>query len=107
MDDHDLAAFYRRYNAACNEHRFDDFAAFVSPEVVINGSDRGLGAYTGGLRTVVAAFPDYRWDLRRLVIDPPWLAAHLTDRGTHRGTFFGVPATGRAVAAEEFAIYRI
>ena len=60
----DLAAFYRRDNAACNEHRFDDFAEFVSPAVVINGTDRGLEAYTGGLRAVVRAFPDFRWELR-------------------------------------------
>jgi len=103
----ELAAFYRRYNAACNEHRFDDFAEFVSPDVVINGTDRGLDAYTHGLRVVVAAFPDYRWELRHLVIDEPWISAHLRDTGTHRGTFQGVAATGRSVETEEFAFYRI
>ena len=30
MTDEDLAAFYRRYNACCNAHRFDDFGAFVA-----------------------------------------------------------------------------
>jgi aspartyl-tRNA synthetase len=103
----DLAAFYRRYNAYCNEHRFDDFAQFVSPDVVINGSDRGLDAYTGGLRTVVRAFPDFDWELRHLTIEAPWIAAHLADTGTHRGEFHGVAPTGRAVACDEFAFYRI
>jgi predicted ester cyclase len=103
----DLAGFYRRYNASCNEHRFDEFAEFVSPEVVINGTDRGLDAYTGGLRTVVEGFPDYRWELRHLTVEAPWLAAHLTDTGTHRGEFYGVAPTGRSVTTDEFAFYRI
>ena len=97
MTDEELEAFYRRYNAYCNEHRFDEFGAFVAGDVVINHAERGLDAYTGGLRAVVAGFPDFRWELRHLVIDAPWIAAHLTDTGTHRGTFQGVAPTGRPV----------
>jgi predicted ester cyclase len=103
----DLADFYRRYNAYCNEHRFDEFAEFVSPEVTINDTARGLDAYTAGLRAVVSGFPDYRWQLRRLMVAEPWIAAHLTDTGTHRGTYFGVAPTGRSVSTEEFAFYRV
>lgn len=49
----------------------------------------------------------YRWELRHLVVDAPWVAAHLTDTGTHRETFLGVQATGRCVHVQELAIYRI
>jgi predicted ester cyclase len=100
MTDNGLAAFYRRYNACCNEHRFEDLREFVAPHVVINGIDRGLDAYAGGLRAVVRAFPDYRWELRHLVVDAPWIAAHLADTGTHRGAFLGVQATGRSVSTQ-------
>jgi predicted ester cyclase len=61
MTDNGLAAFYRRYNACCNEHRFEDLAEFVPHEVMINGTDRGLDAYAQGLRAVVRAIPDYHW----------------------------------------------
>jgi predicted ester cyclase len=74
---------------------------------VVNGTQHGLDAYVEGLRIVVRAFPDYRWELRRLVVEPPWIAAHLDDTGTHRGEFFGIPATGRSVSTPEFAFYRI
>jgi aspartyl-tRNA synthetase len=107
MTDEGLAPFYRRYNTYCNEHRFDEFDEFVAPDVVINGTDRGLDAYTGGLRAVVRAFPDYRWELRHVLVDAPWVAAHLADTGTHRAPFLGVPATGRSVRTDEFALYRI
>jgi len=107
MDNDGLAAFYRRYNAYCNEHRFEDFREFVTDDVVINDTARGLDAYVEGLRVVVRAFPDFRWELRHLTVDEPWIAAHLTDTGTHRDTFLGVEATGRSVRTEEFAFYRI
>jgi predicted ester cyclase len=81
-----LAAFYRRYIACCNEHRFDDLGQFVAH---------------------VRAFPDYQWELRQLLLDPPWIGAHLADTGTHREPFLGVPATGRSVSTQEFAFYRI
>lgn len=96
----DLAAFYRRYNAFCNAHAYEDLGEFVAADVVINGGDRGVDAYRDALRMVVDAFPDYHWELRHLVVDEPWLAAHLTDTGTHRGT-------GRSVTIQEFAFYRI
>src|SRR3954469_19829342 len=107
MTNDELAAFYRRYNACCNEHRFEDLAEFVARDVAIDGTDRGLDAYAAELRAVVRAFADYRWELRRLVVDAPWIAAHLTDTGTHREAFRGVQATGRSVAVTEFAFYRV
>ena len=107
MTDNELAAFYRRYNACCNEHRLEDLPEFVARDVAIDGIERGLDAYAAELRAVVRAFPDYRWELRRLVIEAPWIAAHLTDTGTHRGAFHGVRATGRSVAVPEFAFYRV
>jgi hypothetical protein len=38
---------------------------------VINGTDRGPQAHADGLRALVRAFPDYRWELRHLVVDAP------------------------------------
>jgi predicted ester cyclase len=60
----------------------------------------------GSLEAVVQAFPDHRWDLRHLLVDPPWVAGHFINTGTHGGTFLGVPASSRAVTTQEFAVYR-
>jgi predicted ester cyclase len=107
MTNNELAAFYRRYNACCNAHAFADLADFVARDVAIDGTPRGLAAYAAELRTVVRAFPDYKWELRRLVVDAPWIAAHLTDTGTHRAAFRGIQATGRSITIPEFAFYRV
>jgi predicted ester cyclase len=102
-----LASFYRRYNEACNAHRFSELGAFVAEDVDVNGARQGLDGYIAGLEQVVRAFPDYRWDLRHLLVDGDWVAAHFVDTGTHRGSFLGVAPTGRAVTTLEFAFYRI
>jgi predicted ester cyclase len=107
MTSNELAAFYRRYNASCNEHRAEDLGEFVGRDVAIYGIARGLEAYAAELRDVVRAFPDYRWEVRRLVVEAPWIAANLTDTGTHREAFRGVEATGRTVSVPEFAFYRV
>ena len=36
---------------------------------------------------MVEGFPDYQWDLQRLLIDGDWLAARLYGTGTHTGPF--------------------
>ncbi|MGY1808253.1 ester cyclase [Blastococcus sp. SYSU D00669] len=101
-----LADTYRRYNAACNAHRFDELGEFVHEELVVNGERAALAPYAEGLRAVVRAFPDYRWEIEHLLVDGDVVAAHFTDTGTHRGEWLGVPATGRRVTAREFAFYR-
>src|SRR5215208_108855 len=101
------ATRYREYNDCCNAHRFDALGAFVAADVRVNDELQGLDAYVAGLEAVVRAFPDYRWDLRRLLVEGPWISAQFRDTGTHRGAFLGVPATGRAVDTVELALYRI
>ena len=103
----DIESFYRLYNRRCNEHEFDRLGDFVSEEVQVNGQAQGLHDYVGGLESVVDAFPDYRWNLRHLLIDSPWISAHFLDTGTHRGRFLGVAPTGRAISIQEFSIYRL
>jgi predicted ester cyclase len=77
----------------------------VAQDVEVNGDVQGLEAYVDGLQAVVAAFPDYRWELRHLLVSGAWVSAHFFDTGTHRGPFHGMPATGRKVSTQEFAIY--
>jgi predicted ester cyclase len=91
-----LLVFYRRYLKRCNERRFDELGEFVADDV--NGPTEGLIRYVAGLRAVVEAFPDYQWELQRLLVDGQWLAARLYGTGTNTGTFRGIAATGRSSA---------
>jgi hypothetical protein len=40
-------------------------------------------------------FPDLQWTLEEMIAEGDKVAARFIMRGTHRGTFFGVPPTGR------------
>lgn len=57
--------------------------------------------------TLRAAFPDLSVTSQLLLREGDRVAVHLTARGTHRGIFQGVPATGRSWAASCSAIYLV
>jgi predicted ester cyclase len=48
-------------------------------------------------------FPDFHWEIRHLVVEGEWLAAHLFDTGTQAAEFRGVPPEGRRFGVPEFA----
>jgi predicted ester cyclase len=102
----DVTAWYARYNEICNSHRFGQLGEYVHEDVWVNGERQGLATYIQGLEAVVAAFPDYRWELQHLLVNGDWLAAHFLDSGRHAGTFLGVLSTGRRIETQEFAFYR-
>ncbi|HLT60003.1 MAG TPA: ester cyclase [Microlunatus sp.] len=104
MDRDQLAESYTRYLGRCNEHRFATLGEFVADSV--NAPEQDLSGYIAGLESVVAGFPDYRWTVRQLAVDPPFLAALLWGEGTHTGPFRGIAPTGRRVRTQELVMYR-
>ena len=103
----EVVDLYRRYLACCNAHRFDDLGEFVAEGVSGSGPVDGLAAYVEGVRAVGTGFPDYRWELQDLVVEGTTIAARLTGRGTHTGTFSGIAPTGRRIAVQELVVYRV
>lgn len=53
------------------------------------------------------AFPDLKMTIEQQVAEGPWVATRVTYRGTHRGEFAGVPATGRRVEYSGTAMDRL
>lgn len=53
-----------------------------------------------------SAFPDFRMELEDLVAEGDVVAARVRYSGTHRGEWFGIPATGRPVDVEEMMFFR-
>ncbi|MET7279470.1 nuclear transport factor 2 family protein [Kribbella sp. NPDC005582] len=91
--------FYERYLRRCNSYRFDDLDEFVADDVEINGGLAGLEKYGAGLRSVVETYPDFHWELHRLLVDGDWMSAHLFDTYT--------TVDGRPAVLQEFALYRL
>jgi steroid delta-isomerase-like uncharacterized protein len=54
-----------------------------------------------------SGFSDVRWSLEETIAEGDKMAARFTMRGTHDGTFFGVPATGRKIEVRAMNFYRL
>ena len=59
------------------------------------------------VRLFLEAFPDLEVEPKLVVSEGNLVAVNLIGRGTHRGTFQGVPPTGRRWAATCSAFYRL
>lgn len=67
----------------------------------------GPAGYLAVIAMMRAGFPDIQWTLEAMVAEADKVAARFTMRGTHRGAFFGVAPTGRAIAVQAMNLYRI
>jgi len=64
-----------------------------------------------GLKQVIAAFrtafPDIDWVIEEMVAEGDKVFSRFTWNGTHRGEFFGVPATGKQITVKGAVIDRV
>jgi steroid delta-isomerase-like uncharacterized protein len=102
-------------------HRFLEFIntasemlaqELISPDAIFHvpGSPepmRGPAGYLAIIGMMRAGFPDIQWTLEEMVAEGDKVAARFTMRGTHRGTFFGVPPTGTTIAVQAMNTYRL
>jgi len=80
-----------------------DFVDHTNPP----GMQHGLAGHKAIVRLFRAAFPDQWWQIEDLIAEGDRVVARTTMRGTHRGDFFGIPATGRAVTLPGVHVMRV
>ena len=68
---------------------------------------RGPAGYLAIIGMMRGGFPDIQWTLEEMVAEDDKVAARFMMRGTHQGTFFGVPPTGKKIAVQAMNIYRL
>ena len=102
-------------------HRFLEFIntaseklaqELISPNAVFHVPGRpepmrGPAGYLAIIGMMRGGFPDIQWTLEEIVAEGDKVAARFTMRGTHRGTFFGVPPTGKTISVQAMNIYRL
>jgi steroid delta-isomerase-like uncharacterized protein len=71
------------------------------------GEYHDLAAFQQGLAPFFTAFPDLRVEVEDMLADGDRVVARYTWRGTQRGEFFGIAATGRSVEVAGTSIYRL
>ncbi len=103
----ELEKLYSSYLDACNAHDLDRMSRFYGPDIRVNDAPMDRDKVAAKFAPIFAAFPDWHWQVRNLAIDGDLVSLHFTVTGTHRGTYLGVPATGRRVAITQFTLYRV
>jgi steroid delta-isomerase-like uncharacterized protein len=84
----------------------------ISPDAIFHVPGRsepvrGPAGYLAIIGMMRGGFPDIQWTLEEMVAEGDNVAARFTMRGTHRGTFFGVPPTGKPIVVQAMNFYRL
>jgi steroid delta-isomerase-like uncharacterized protein len=98
-------AIERRFTTeVLNEHNLNVLSELVAEDFKEQNPAPGQGAGREGLRHFLAqmieAFPDMSWGTEEEVAEGDRVAGWGFWSGTDRGTFMGIPATGRTVSVE-------
>jgi steroid delta-isomerase-like uncharacterized protein len=104
---------HRRFlQGVFNEGRMETADELLSPSYVFH--DAPPGAPKEGPQAVKqaasmfrVAFPDLEISVEELVAEGDKLCARATTRGTHRGTIFGISATGKTVTVTGLTMVRV
>ena len=100
-------SLYLSYLEYCNKHDLVGMASFYEPTMKVNGVPMAPAAVAAQFAPMFSAFPDWRWEIRNLLIDGDYIAGNFAVTGTHRGAFQGIEATGRRVTISDFTFYRL
>jgi steroid delta-isomerase-like uncharacterized protein len=102
----------RRSFEVFNRGDIDACVDLMTPDFVANvagapGPTVGRDAWKQNALMFREAFPDLRAEIEDIFGAGDRVAVRLTFRGTHRGAFLGMPATGREVVFSSVEIYRV
>lgn len=81
----------RQLFEAWNAGELETASQLISPEC--NGG--GIDGFKRELTAFLTAFPDLQITLEDILAENNRVATRVTMRGTHQGTLFGIPATGK------------
>src|SRR5580658_5659702 len=87
-------------------------AELISPDAIFHVPGRsepmrGPAGYLAIIGMMRGSFPDIQWTLEEMIAEGDKVAARFIMRGRHRGTFFGVPPTGKPIEVQAMNIYRL
>ena len=103
-------ALVRRGFEAVNQKNLAVFDEILSPDVVVHNAsltNQGIEAYKQFLSILLTAFPDLHFTIEDIIAEGDTVVVRYTTRGTHQGTFMGIPPTGKQVSGTGMFIDRL
>jgi len=101
------AVVRRFYDEVINQQNVAAIETILAPKFVHGTEARGQRGQAAVVQTYFSAFPDIHAAIDQMAAEGETVAARMTWSGTHRGPWLGVAATGRAVAWQVMAFYRV
>jgi steroid delta-isomerase-like uncharacterized protein len=97
------------YLAMLNDHDPDAVDHFVAVDYINHNAfvEDGREANRAFWTAFFAAFPDLTATMDDLVIAGDRVVGRFTYRGTHRGSFYGIPPTGQPIQMRSIDIWRV
>src|SRR4051794_11145819 len=111
-----MLAVIDRMIAAGNRQDVDAWAGVYSPDATNHGYAAGREGLRAIYQDLVTAFPDWHYDLGRVIVEGDVVMAEIVMTGTHLGTsqlpvlgglLVGVSPTGRRATVSHAHSYRI
>ena len=85
--------------AAISVHNFDTMGKFLAADFVDHNPSPGQAAGGNGAMHAIdelyKSFPDLKLQVQQVVAEGDWVSARVFAVGTHKGTWMGIPATGK------------
>lgn len=101
------ATVRRLYEEATNHDDRALMAELIAPDFVASDGRRGPEGYAHGVAILRAGLPDVRFAVEDLVAEDDRVAVRWRFEGTHTNVFRGFAPTGKRLACEGIAIYRL
>jgi steroid delta-isomerase-like uncharacterized protein len=97
-----------RFYRLANQRRWDDMLTLVADDYVGHGLGvNGKAGLRQDLETFAAAFPDLEFTIEDTIAEGDKVAIKSTMRGTHRGHFAGVDASGKRIEVGSCDVIRV
>ena len=104
----ELAAPVRRYyDEVVNQQNVAVLDTLLVPNYQHNGEGRGISGEAAAIRARIGAFPDIRASIVAILAEGDQVSVRVRWRGTQKGTWLGMPATGRIVEWDGMAFHEV
>lgn len=103
-------AFVKKVVGVYNGHKVDAFDEILADDCVLvrNGVEAsGKQAIKDVLAKLYKAFPDIEYEIDDVIVSGDKLALRWRGHGTHKGDYFGIPATNREASYDGITLYEL
>ncbi len=108
MTENNKAVIRKFLEEVINQNRMDRATDLVAEDFVeldpLPGQRQGREGLKEVLGMMRAAFPDIHWAVEEMVAEGDKVVTRFSWTGTHRGSFMGIPATGKSVVVKGVVI---